>query len=317
MKIAYLGSGEFGLPCLEAMKASHHELSLVVTQPAQPSGRGRKPRPTHVAHWADAHAQPFLETDNVNAPEVIERIADSEPEVMVVIAFGQKIGGTLVELPPKGAINVHASLLPKLRGAAPINWAIIRGETETGLSIITLAERMDAGDILAQCATTIEVFETAGELHDRLAHLAAPLLLETLGKIEKGEATYTKQDELEATSAPKLRKSDGFLDFSQPAYVLADQIRGFYPWPGASAHFLSHKTGKTTRVTVALAEVVWGASADESKPGTFDDDLNVICGEGKLSIMKLKPAGAGLMTLGDFVNGWRVQPGDRLVKVED
>ncbi|UCD49203.1 MAG: methionyl-tRNA formyltransferase [Phycisphaerales bacterium] len=317
MKIAYLGSGEFGVPCLEALKASRHDLSLVVTQPAQPSGRGRKPRPTRVAHWAETHAEPFLETANVNAPEVIEKIADSEPDVTVVIAFGQKIGKTLVDLPPKGAINVHASLLPKLRGAAPINWAIIRGETETGLSIITLAERMDAGDILAQCSTTIDVLETAGELHDRLAHMAAPLLLETLEKIDAGQATYTKQDERQASRAPKLKKSDGFLDFSHPAYVLADQIRGFWPWPGASARFVSTRTGKTTRVTLALAEVIWGTTAASSPPGTFDGDLNVVCGDGRLSIRKLKPAGAGLMTLGDFVNGWRVQPGDRFVKMEE
>jgi len=317
MNIVYLGSGEFGLPCLEAVKASRHELSLVVTQPAQPSGRGRKRRPTHVAHWAEAHAEPFLETANVNAPEVIEKIADSEPDVMVVIAFGQKIGRELVALPPKGAINVHASLLPKLRGAAPINWAIIRGEVETGLSIITLAERMDAGDILAQSSTSIDVLETAGELHDRLAHLAAPLLLETLEKIDAGQATYTKQDENQVSLAPKLKKADGFLDFSQPAYVLADQIRGFWPWPGASARFVSAKTGKTTRVTLALAEVIWSTTAAASAPGTFDGDLNVICGDGKLSIMKLKPAGAGLMTLADFINGWRVQPGDRFVNVED
>jgi methionyl-tRNA formyltransferase len=175
---------------------------------------------------------------------------------------------------------------------------------------------MDAGDILAQCSTTIDVLETAGELHDRLAHLAAPLLLNTLDEIERGDATYTPQDELEATSAPKLRKSDGFLDFQQPAYILADQIRGFWPWPGASAHFVSGKTGKTSRVTLALAEVVWSETPASIRPGTFDDDLNVVCGDGKLSIMKLKPAGAGLMTLGDFVNGWRVQPGDRFVKVE-
>jgi methionyl-tRNA formyltransferase len=317
MNIAYLGSGEFGIPCLDALKASHHELSLVVTQPAQPSGRGRKPRPTHVAHWAEFHAQPFVETTNVNTPEVIEKIAHSQPDVMVVIAFGQKIGTKLVNLPPKGAINVHASLLPKLRGAAPINWAIIRGETETGLSIITLAERMDAGDILDQCQTTIDVLETAGELHDRLAHMAAPLLLKTLEEIDAGKATCTKQDEFIASHAPKIRKSDGFLDFSLPAYVLADQIRGFWPWPGASARFISSKTGKTTRVTLALAEVIWGTTTASSLPGTFDADLNVVCGDGKLAIMKIKPAGAGLMTFGDFINGWRVQPGDRLAKVED
>ena len=317
MNIAYLGSGEFGIPCLDALKASHHEVSLVVTQPAQPSGRGRIPRPTPVARWAESHAEPFLETSKVNAPEIINRIAASRLDCLVVIAFGQKIGTTLVALPPKGAINVHASLLPKFRGAAPINWAIIRGESETGLSIITLAERMDAGDILAQRRTAIDVHETAGELHDRLARMAASLLLDTLDRIDAGTATYTEQDEFLASRAPKLKKADGFLDFTQPAYVLADRIRGFWPWPGASACFQSTATGKTSRVTLALADVIWGVSSGSSVPGTFDEDLNVICGDGKLSIMKIKPAGAGLMTFGDFINGWRVQPGDRLVPVDD
>ena len=134
------------------------------------------------------------------------RIAACRPEVIVVIAFGQKIGKEVVALPPKGAINVHASLLPKYRGAAPINWAIVRGETHTGISIITLADKIDAGDILAQAQTEIGPQETAGELHDRLAQLAAPLLLETLAALEAGTATYTKQNDAEATFAPKLRK---------------------------------------------------------------------------------------------------------------
>lgn len=317
MNIAYLGSGEFGIPCLEALKESRHEFSLVVTQPAQRAGRGRRPRPTHVAHWAESHAEPFIETDQVNAPEVVAKIAAGEPDCMVVIAFGQKIGPELVAVPSQGAINVHASLLPKFRGAAPINWAIIRGESETGLSIITLAERMDAGDILAQRATEIDVHETAGELHDRLAQMAAPLLLETLEKIEAGTATYARQDEFAASHAPKLRKPDGFLDFGQPAYVLADRMRGFWPWPGAAARFVSAATGKTTRVTLALAEVIWGPVPASLPPGTFDADLNVICGDGKLALMKLQPAGKGLMTFGDFINGWRVQPGDRLTTLDE
>jgi len=316
MNIVYLGSGEFGIPCLDALKASRHELILVVTQPAQPSGRGRRPRPTCVAHWAESRAEPFVETAKVNAPEIVERIAEGRPDCMVVIAFGQKIGTELVAVPPKGAINVHASLLPKFRGAAPINWAIIRGESETGLSVITLAERMDAGDILAQRRTPIGVHETAGELHDRLAQMAAPLLLETLDKMEAATATYTQQDEFLASCAPKLKKSDGFLDFNLPAYVLVDKVRGFWPWPGAAACYVSSKTGKTTRVTLALAEVIWGANAASSVPGTFDEDLNVLCADGKLAIMKLKPAGAGLMTFRDFINGWHVRPGDRLMKVD-
>jgi len=317
MNIVYLGSGEFGVPCLDALKASSHALALVATQPANPAGRGRKPQPTPVAQWAAAHGVPFAETDNVNSPEMLARIADCRPDVLVVIAFGQKIGPELVALTPRRAINVHASLLPKYRGAAPINWAILRGETHTGISIITLAEKIDAGDILAQFRTAIGPLETAGELHDRLARLAAPLLLATLDKIEAGTIAYIKQDPAQVTHAPKLHKSDGLLDFAQPAESLALKIRGFWPWPGAAAGFVSQQTQKTTRVVIALAEVVSANGTTPLAPGTFDDDLNVVCGQGRLKIMKLKPAGSALMDFKAFINGRHVRPGDRLVKIEE
>jgi methionyl-tRNA formyltransferase len=315
MNPVYLGSGEFGVPCLEALKASGHALALVVTQPANPAGRGRKPQPTPVAQWAAAQAVPFVETDNVNDPQMREKIAGCRPDVLVVIAFGQKIGRELVAMPAKGAINVHASLLPKYRGAAPINWAILHGETRTGVSIITLAEKIDAGDILAQCATHISPHETAGELHDRLAQLSAPLLLETLARIDAGTADYTKQNEAEVTFAPKLRKADGLLDFAEPAESLARKIRGFWPWPGASANFVSeHKSG---RVVLALAEILPATGAESLALGTFDKELAVTCGQDRLKILRLKPAGSGLMNFKAFVNGWRVHPGDRLVKIEE
>lgn len=317
MNIVYLGSGEFGVPCLDALVGSRHRLALVGTQPPSGAGRGRKLCSTAVAHWAETHAVPYAEIGSVNSPEAVRQIADCRPDVLLVIACGQKIGRELVEMPSKLAINVHASLLPKYRGAAPINWAIIRGESETGVSIITLADRMDAGDILAQSATAIGVYETAGELHDKLAHLAAPLLLETLDKIEADTVTYTEQNEFDVSLAPKLKKSDGFLDFADPAYALADKIRGFWPWPGASACFVAAETGKTTRVTLALAEVIWGATSPQAVHGMFDDDLNVICGDGKLAIRKIKPAGSGLMDFSAFINGWRLQSGDRLVKIEE
>src|SRR5512141_1865094 len=191
MQVVYLGSGEFGIPCLDALKASSHTLALVVTQPANPAGRGRKPQPTPVAQWAAAHGVPVAETGNVNAPEMLARIADCRPEAIVVIAFGQKIGPELVALAAKGAINVHASLLPKYRGAAPINWAILRGETQTGNSIIRLVNRMDAGAVLGQSRVEIGELETAGELHDRLAEDGAPLVLDVLRKLADGSAVET------------------------------------------------------------------------------------------------------------------------------
>jgi len=320
MNIVYLGSGEFGIECLNVLGRSSHSLQFIVTQPPHPAGRGRKPSPTPAAHWANTHSIPFVETDDVNTSGVMEKIADYKPDLIVVIAFGQKIGNELINLPSKGAINVHASLLPKYRGAAPINWAIINGETETGISIITLAEKMDAGQILAQSKTKIAPNETAGQLHDKLAQMAAPLLLKTIEQIADGSIIYTEQDHSEATVAPKLKKSDGFIDFNESADALARKIRGFWPWPGASATYLSKKTNKSIRVTIAMAEV--GAvrepplHAPTLPPGTLDENLNVICGTDALKIKKIKPAGSPLMDFKDFVNGRQTQPGDLFMKIE-
>jgi methionyl-tRNA formyltransferase len=316
MKVVYLGSGEFGLECLNALARSSHSPEFIVTQPPALAGRGRKPRPTPVACWASEHSVPFIETEDVNSSAVIEKIAAQTPGLIVVIAFGQKIGSELIKLPPKATINVHASLLPKYRGAAPINWAIINGESETGISIITVAEKMDAGDILAQERTSIGPDETAGELHDRLAKLAAPLLLDTLEKIEKGTVIYTTQDHSKATLAPKLKKSDGFLDFSEPAESLERKIRGFWPWPGASAAYLSKKTTKSERVTIAMAEIVETSNPNRLSSGTLDENLNVICGRDALKIKKIRPDGSRLMEFKDFVNGRATRPGDVLAKID-
>jgi methionyl-tRNA formyltransferase len=316
MKIVYLGSGEFGLESLNALAESEHELRFIVTQPPRAAGRGRKPTPTPVAGWASTHSVPYIETEDANAPPVLEKIAGCEPDLIVVIAFGQKIGKDLTHLPPKGAINVHASLLPKYRGAAPINWAIIKGETETGISIITLAEKMDAGQILAREKTEIPPEETAGELHDRLAKIAAPLLLRTLDQIADGTAVYTEQDHSQATLAPKLKKTDGFLDFNEPAEVLARKIRGLWPWPGAQAMYVSERTQKSLPVTIARAATVRQRPAD-LRPGTLDESLNVACGNGGLRILEIKPAGSRLMSFKDFINGWHIQPGDLFTRIDE
>jgi len=316
MKIIYLGSGEFGVECLNALAESNYTLRFIVTGTPHPAGRGRKPRPTPVAHWAKTNSIPFIETDDINTPQVIEKIASFQSDLIVVIAFGQKISSQLTSLPPKGTINVHASLLPKYRGAAPINWAIINGESQTGISIITVAEKMDAGDILAQTKTDIAPDETAGQLHDRLVRMAAPLLLKTLNKIANSSIVYTRQDHSKVTLAPKLKKSDGFLDFNDSAESLRRKILGFWPWPGASAVYVSKKTGKSVRVTMAMARVV-----DTSKPahlpaGTLDENLNVICGKNALEIVRIKPNGSSIMDFRDFVNGRQTQPGDLFMEID-
>ena len=320
MRIIYLGSGEFGLECLDALARSGHILQFIVTQPPHPAGRGRKPRPTPAARWADSNSIPFIETEDVNSSPTIEKIAAYQPDLIVVIAFGQKIGNELINLPPKGSINVHASLLPKYRGAAPINWAIIDGEKQTGISIIALAEIMDTGNILTQANIDIGADETAGQLHDRLAKMAATLLLKTIDDIANGTAVYTEQDHSIATLAPKLKKSDGFLDFNEPAELLQRKIRGLWPWPGASAMYVSKKTEKSLRVTIAMAEVVGAVREPPSHatlpPGTLDESLNVICGQRALKITKIKPTGSHLMHFKDFVNGRQTRPGDLFMKIE-
>lgn len=242
-------------------------------------------------------------------------IASFKPDLIVVIAFGQKIGPDLINLPPKGAINVHASLLPKYRGAAPINWAIVNGEKQTGISIITLAAKMDAGQVLGQSQIDIEPDETGGQLHDRLAQAAAPLLIETLDKIAAGTAVYTDQDDSQATLAPKLRKSDGFLDFTESADALARKIRGFWPWPRASASYVSKQTGKSERVIIAAAREVKVSNTEGLSPGTLNEYLEVVCGENALEITKIKPAGSALMNFKAFVNGRQTKPGDMFVQI--
>jgi len=315
VKIVYLGSGEFGLECLDGLAGSNHSIEFIITQPVNLAGRYRRPKPTAVAQWAKANSIPYFETAIVNSPGAIELIASFKPDLIVVIAFGQKIGPDLINLPPKGAINVHASLLPKYRGAAPINWAIVNGEKQTGISIITLAAKMDAGQVLGQSQIDIEPDETGGQLHDRLAQAAAPLLIETLDKIAAGTAVYTDQDDSQATLAPKLRKSDGFLDFAESADALARKIRGFWPWPRASASYISKQTGKSERVIIAAAREVKVSNTEGLSPGTLNEYLEVVCGENTLEITKIKPAGSDLMNFKAFVNGRQTKPGDMFVQI--
>ena len=315
MKIVYFGSGEFGIDSLDALVRARQVPEFIVTQPSRPAGRGQKSKSTAVASWAAENSVSFIETANVNSSEIYQQLAELQPELLVVIAFGQKISNEIISLPKKGIINVHSSLLPKYRGAAPINWAIINGETKTGVSIITVVDKMDAGDILAKAETKISATETAGQLHDRLAKLAAPLLLETINKIENDSVNYVKQDPSKATAAPKLKKSDGFLDFDEPAEILARKIRGLWPWPTAAAIYRAQKTNKNIQIVLAEAKPIENKNPKNLSAGSLDENLNVICGSGALEIIKIKPAGKKVMTFKEFTNGHRTQAGDKFVKI--
>jgi len=317
MKVTFFGSGDIGIGCLQALKQSPNELAGVFTQPARPAGRKRTPTPTPVANWARQNNVKCTETENINAPDMKDMLTACNGQLLVVIAFGQKISQEVVALHPAGAINVHASLLPKYRGAAPINWAIINGETETGISIITLADRMDAGQILAQVKIPIGPDDTAQTLHDKLAEIAPKVLLETIGAIGAGTAVYTSQDESEVTFAHKLKKSDGFIDWTTAAEDINNKVRGLWPWPGAQAIYVSAETGKTCRVTIAKAHVVTAAETSRAEEGILDKNLNVICGKDTLQILQLKPAAGSLMDFKSFVNGRDIRPGDRFVRIDE
>jgi methionyl-tRNA formyltransferase len=316
MRIVYIGSGVFGVPSLDALQNSAYSLEFIVTQPSKKAGRGRKAAPTAVARWAGENHIPFVETGDNSAPELIEKVRSFDPDLLVVIAFGQKICNELISLAPKGMINVHGSLLPKYRGAAPINWAIVNGEAETGITIVTVTEQWDAGKTLATASTEITPDDTAGRLHDRLAQIAAPVLIETLDKIEAGSAVYTDQDHSKATIAPKIKKPDGYVDFNESAEAIGNKIRGFWPWPGAACDYINQKTGKAIRVTFAMAETAQSNNPQNLPPGTLDEQLNIVCGSGCLKITRLKPAGRSIMDFNDFVNGDRVAAHDRFVKID-
>jgi methionyl-tRNA formyltransferase len=316
MRMVYFGSGRFGIPSLDAIISSGHRLAAVFTQPARPAGRHRQPRPTDVALWCIQKNIPCTEVQNINTPESIEQIKKYNADLLVVIAFGQKVAKPIIDLFPKGAINIHGSLLPKYRGAAPINWAIINGESETGASIITLADRMDAGLILSQIRTLILPKDNFQTLHDRLAEFSAPLLVKTITAIENGTAVYQPQDESQVTKAPKLKKEHGYIDWSRPAADITNQIRGLWPWPGAAAVFVSAKTGKSWKTIIAKAQSIETETQHGQVCGLLDDQLNVICGQDRLQICELKPAGSDLMDFQSFINGRQGRPGDLFLPMD-
>jgi len=316
MRIVYCGCGQFGIDSLDALKASGHQLAHIITHPEKQAGRGMKLRANDVAQWAKRNNVPFTAVEDINSSQGVELVKELAPDLIVVIAFGQKISPELISVPAKGAINVHGSLLPKYRGAAPINWAIIKGEKETGVTIITLAQKMDAGEMLAQAKINIADDDSADIVHDALAKISAPLLIETIDKIQAGTAVYMTQDNSKATAAPKLKKTDGIIEFNHSARAIHNRIRGLWPWPGATACFVSAKSGKKCAVTLARAKVV-NESVKHQQAGVVNSELNVECATGELCIIELKPHGGKFMDFKSFLNGRGNGAGDYFVPLEE
>ncbi|MEE8170338.1 MAG: methionyl-tRNA formyltransferase [Phycisphaerae bacterium] len=315
MRILFIGSGEFGIPTLRMLHGAGHDVLGVITQPDRPAGRGRHSRPTPIRDIAETLGLPVTAVPRINAPDCVASIREKRVELAVVVAFGQKIGAELLEMFPVGIVNLHASLLPRWRGAAPIQHAIVHGDDETGVSVFRLVEKMDAGPILSQRRTTIKPDETASELHDRLAGVGCDAVA---AAIERLQANPTDpgdvQDESMVTPAPKLSKADGVLDLNRSAAEVSRRINGLYSWPGARCRFVSH-TGRSEEVTLARA-----LETDEPAEATPPESVGhvtqrggVLTGRGEIAVLEIQPAGSRVMSWDDFVNGRHVQPGDRFL----
>ena len=263
LRLLFAGSGAFGIPTLSALVDAGHEVIQVYTQPDRPAGRGRQLTPTPIAAAAIERQLPLIRTASLNAESL------PAADLLVVIAFGQKISPAVASHARLGSVNLHASLLPKYRGAAPINWAILRGEAVTGNSVIRLAERMDAGAILGQSELSIGDSDTTGDLHDRLAADGAPLMLRVIEQLAAGAAIERQQDDTAATAAPKLSREAAAIDWSQPAAVVARQINGLSPWPGCRVRVMDdqQEIAQLTLVRASIGDSSTSNSADVV-PGT-------------------------------------------------
>ena len=323
MRIVFLGSGAFGLPTLQALHAQH-EVVAVVTQPDRPAGRKRKLTPTEIGQWAEAHELPIIKTDNANAPDVTEKVRRFEPEAGIVVAFGQKLSPELIDAIGALAVNLHGSILPAYRGAAPVNWAVINNERTAGVTVIGLSQRMDAGTIYATAQTPLEPRETAGELHDRLAQLGPNAVLDVLQGFAAGTLEGQTQDEVQASRAPKLSKSDGTVDFDQPADAVRARIHGLTPWPGCRVSWHCQETGQTQTLILRRAEAMTEVPAfvhnrHEGQalppPGTVLDPLLVMANPGVVKLIEVQGPGTRPMRADAFARGHHLGPGDRLTAI--
>lgn len=317
MRIIFMGTPEFAVPVLESLINSRHEVVAVVTQPDRPKGRGKNMQFSPVKECALAHNIPVMQPVNVSVPEVIDELRAYEPELIVVVAFGQFVTKKIREMPKYGCINVHASLLPKYRGAGPIQWAVINGEKESGVTTMYMCREIDKGDMLLKDTVTLDPKETGDSLHDKLSMMGGPLLLKTIDQLEDGSAVRIPQCEEESTYAPKLEKTMGNIDWTMDADRIERLVRGLNSWPGTFTK-IHGKTVKIWDCDVVRQETLTENQA-AAKPGTVivseKDQLIVKAGNGALSLRMLQPEGKKNMTVDAYLRGYPIAQGELFTQV--
>ena len=301
MRIVFMGTPDFAVPSLEALLQAGHTVCGVFTQPDKPKNRGMKLLPPPVKVTAQAHDIPVYQPVSVKDGTALQQLQALAPELIVVAAYGRVLPQEILDLPRFGCINVHSSLLPRYRGAAPINWAVVNGDGETGVTVMDMALELDAGDILDQVTTPIDPEETVETVHDRLAQLGAELLVRVVRKLEEGTATRTPQDPAQVTYAPMLSRALSPIDWTRSAKEIHDQVRGLVPWPATSTDILNGTAVKVYSVTATGEQT-------EKAPGTIlsagKAGIDVACGDGGvIRILELQAPGSRRMAAADYLRG--------------
>ena len=308
MKIVFMGTPDFAVSTVDAIYKAGHEILLVVTQPDKPRGRSGALTPSPVKEWAMEHGIEVFQPVRIKRPEAVEVLKKYEADVFVVTAFGQILSQEILDMPRLGCVNVHASLLPKYRGAAPIQWAVLNGDKVSGVTTMLMAAGIDDGDMLLKKEYELAEDETGGSLFDRLAVMGGELIVETLDGLEKGEITPVPQNEAEATHVGMISKEDGRVDFTKDATVIERQIRGLNPWPSAFTS-LEGKTLKlwSAKVVEGDFDGAFGEVVSVDKGG-----FSVKCGKDSLYITELQLDGKKRMSAGDFLRGFNITKGVKL-----
>ncbi len=314
LKIVFIGTPDFAVGALQAIIEAGHQVSAVVTQPDKPKGRGKELQMTPVKACAAAHNIPVFQPGKIKEPEAVEVLRSYEADIFVVAAFGQILSEEILSMPKYGCVNIHASLLPKYRGAGPIQWAIIDGEKKTGVTIMQMEKGLDTGDMLLQKEVEIDPKETGDSLHDKLAAAGAELIVEALPKIAAGQLTPRKQNDAESCYAKMLQKSMGRIDWNLTADKLDCLIRGLISWPGASTTF----RGKNLKIweEEPVMEGDFSVSISESLPGTIvcveKEAFYVQTKEGVLKVLSVQIEGKKRMAVKDFLLGYPIKAGECL-----